>query len=91
MEVVQKNSVKVPNSVIVSGVTGTEAKTSTDTSYHIKALASVYSPVASKTATQTYLSELKKIAKQTGKDFAAVLREEISIIGEAVDLDDSET
>lgn len=34
---------------------------------------------------------LKDIAKQTGKDFAVVLREELSIISEAVDLDNSKT
>ncbi|KAK9980554.1 hypothetical protein ABG768_000152 [Culter alburnus] len=67
------------------------SKTRTDVTYHIRALASVYTPVASKTATQTYLSELKDIAKLTGKDFAAVLREELSVISESVDLDQSET
>ncbi|KAJ8339479.1 hypothetical protein SKAU_G00362650 [Synaphobranchus kaupii] len=70
---------------------GLSPKTQTDTSYHIRALTSVYIPVASKTATQTYLSELKDIAKQAGKDFAAVLREELSIISDAVDLHNSET
>lgn len=67
------------------------SKTQTDTSYHIKTLASVYTPVASKIATQTYLSELKEIAKQTGKDFAAVLRQELSLTSEAVDSDNSDT
>lgn len=145
MDIIQTSSVKIPNSVIVSGVTGTEtdeelhdflkqfgsiqrvipvdfteqesgkrviveyvystamqsllpslphrlnSRTETDVTYHIKALASVYTPIASKTATQTYLTELKDIAKQTGKDFAAVLREELSLISETVDLDRSET
>lgn len=145
MDVIQTNSVKIPNSVIVSGIAGAEtdeelydflkqygsiqriipvdvtdpasgkqvivefvygtaiqsllpslphrlnSKTQTDVTYHIRALTSVYTPVASKTATQTYLSELKDIAKQTGKDFAAVLREELSVISETVDLDHSET
>ncbi|KAK0152792.1 hypothetical protein N1851_005665 [Merluccius polli] len=120
MDVIQANSVKIPNSIIVSGIAGTEtdeelydflkqygsiqrvipvdfaepasgkqvvveyvyaiqsllpslpyrlnSKTQTDVTYHIRALASIYTPVASKTATQTYLSELKDIAKQTGKD-----------------------
>ena len=67
------------------------SKTQTDVTYHIRALASIYTPVASKPATQTYLSELKDIAKQTGKDFAAVLREELSVISETVNLDHSET
>lgn len=145
MDVIQTSRVKIPNSVIVSGIAGTEtdeelfdflkqygsiqrtipvdlaepasgkqvvveyvygtaiqsllpslphrlnSKTQTDVTYHIRALDSVYTPVASKTATQTYLSELKDIAKQTGKDFAAVLREELSVISETVDLDHSET
>ncbi len=145
MDVIQTSSVKIPNSVIVSGIAGTEtdeelydflkeygpiqrripvdsaepasdkqviveyvygtamqsllpslphrlnSKTQTDVTYHIRALASVYTPEASKTATQTYLSELKDIAKLTGKDFAAVLREELSVISESVDLDQSET
>ncbi len=56
------------------------SKIRTDVTYHIRALVSVYTPVASKTATQTYLSELRDIAKLTGKDFAAVLREELSVI-----------
>lgn len=144
MDVVETSSVKIPNSVIVSGITDTEiddelsdflkqygsiqrvipvaltepesakqviveyvygiamqsllpslpyrlnSKANTDVTYHIRALANVYTPVASKTATQTYLSELKDIAKRTGKDFAAVLREELSLIGETVDLDHSE-
>lgn len=144
MDVIQTSSVKIPNSVLVSGIAGTEtdeelydflkqygsiqrvipvdfaepasgkqiiveyvygtaiqsllpslprrlnSKTQTDTTYHIRALASVYTPVASQAATQTYLSELKDIAKQTGKDFAAVLREELSVIGDTVDLEHSE-
>ncbi|KAK0146798.1 Tafazzin [Merluccius polli] len=60
-------------------------------SYCIRALASVYTPVASKTATQTYLSDLREIAKQTGKDLATLLKEELSIISDAVDLENSET
>ncbi len=68
-----------------------DSKTQIDTTYHIRALASVYTPIASKTATQTYLSEVKDIAKQTGKNFAAVLREELSIISETVNLDHSDT
>ena len=59
-------------------------------SYCIRALASVYTPVASKTATPTYLSELNEIAKQTGKDLATLLKEELFIISDAVDLDDLE-
>nr|XP_055072450.1 zinc finger CCHC domain-containing protein 12-like [Misgurnus anguillicaudatus] len=146
MEAVQHNNVKVPNAVIVSGITDTETDEelfdflkqygsieriipidSTHTahsdkqviieyrygtavqalasllpytldtsspakySYCIRTLASVYTPVVSKTATQTYLSELKEIAKQTGKDLATLLKEELSIISNAVDLENPET
>lgn len=148
MEVVQTSSVKIPNSVIVSGVDGTgddeelydflkqygsihrvievdspesetdkqviveytcgaamqslspmlpyklhglHAETQTEITYHIRSLASAYTPVASKSVTQTYLSELKEIAKLTGRDLAAVLKEELSVISEAVDLETTET
>ena len=144
MEVVQTSSVKIPNSVIVSGITNTdtdedlydflkrygsiqrkiqvdslelepdkqviveyeygaavqalspllpyrlEAKDEPDISYHIRALASVYVPVASKTATRTYLSELREIAKLTGEDPLTVLKGELSAISEAIDPDDPE-
>ncbi|XP_030581358.1 zinc finger CCHC domain-containing protein 12-like [Archocentrus centrarchus] len=145
MEVVQQSNVKIPNSVMVSGLSGTEAdeelfdflkqygsiqriipvntpgtdrgkqviveyvhgtavqslssllphkvlsKTLTDVLYLIEALPAVYTPVVSKTATQTYLAELRDIAKQTGKDFATVLREELTSIGKAVDSDNTDT
>lgn len=127
MQVIQTSGVKIPNSVLVSGLIDTEAdedlydflkqygsiqrkipvdlpqsepglqviieftygtalqslssilpyklasKTQTDITYHIKTLASVYTPEVSQSATRMYLSELKEIAKQSGKDFADVL------------------
>lgn len=146
MEAVKHNNVKVPNAVIVSGITDTETddelfdflkqygsieriipvdpshtahsdkqaiieyrygtavqalasllpytlftSSPANYSYCIRALASVYTPEASKTATQTYLSELKEIAKQTGKDLATLLKEELSIISKAVDPENPET
>lgn len=57
----------------------------------LSTLASAYTPAVSKSVTQTYLSELKEEVKQTGRDLAAVLREELSVISEAVDLDNTET
>lgn len=139
MDVIQTSGVKIPNSLVVSGLTDTEAdeelydflkqydsiqrkipvdlpqsesdlqiiveytygtalqslspllpyklvsKTQTNVTYHIKTLASVYTPAVSQSATQMYLTELKEIAKQSGKDFADVLREELSRISETVD------
>ncbi|KAL0199310.1 hypothetical protein M9458_007850 [Cirrhinus mrigala] len=144
MEVVQTSSVKIPNAVIISGITGTEsdehvydflkqygsihriipvdssesetdkqviveyaygtavqslssilphklhqfhARTQANTTYLIRTLASAYTPVVSKSVTQTYLSELKELAKLTGRDLTTILKEELSIISEAVDLD----
>lgn len=148
MEVVQTSSVKIPNSVIISGIIGTEtdedvydflkqygsihriipvdspesetdkqvivefaygtaglslstilphklhqfhARTQTNITYLIRTLASAYTPVVSNSVTQTYLWELKELAKLTGWDLATVLKEELSIISEAVDLDSPET
>ena len=68
-----------------------QSKTQAELTFQIRCLSDVYTPKVSKTATQTYLSELKQIARLAGKDFAAVLREELSVIGEAVHLDDTET
>lgn len=58
-----------------------------DIVYCVETLSTVYSPVVSKTATQTYLTELRDIAKLTGKDFIDVLREELSSITKAADID----
>ncbi|RXN14872.1 zinc finger CCHC domain-containing 12-like protein [Labeo rohita] len=63
------------------------ARTQANTTYLIRTLASAYTPVVSKSVTQTYLSELKELAKLTARDLATILKEELSIISEAVDLD----
>lgn len=57
---------------------------------HIKALASVYAPVVSQSATEMYHTGLKEIAKLSSKDFEDVLRGELSRISETVDREDSE-
>lgn len=141
MEAVIQSNIKIPNSLIVTGLTGTyvdeelfdflkrygsfqivpiestkpevekktfveyttgasvqalspllpyrfSPKTRPDITYLVEALSSVYSPVVSKTATQTYLTELRDIAKLTGKDFTDVLREELYSITKAVDTDE---
>ena len=129
-EVIKTHGVKIPNSVLVSGFTNTEADkdiidflnkhgliertiklddyssdhpgqaiveyssgpsllslmplprsfqsdTQPELTIRIQALSAAYTPPVSKTATQTYLSELKHIAKLAGKDFAEILREEL--------------
>ena len=142
MEVIQKEGVKIPNSLLVSGLVNTPddqelydflkqhgsiqrtiqidlprsekgdqiiveytagtalqslalpyklaSKSRTDVIYHIEALASVYTPAISQSATETYLTELKEIAKLSGKNFAAVLKEELSRITETVSEEDLE-
>lgn len=67
-----------------------QSKTHAELTIHVRALSDVYAPTVSKTVTQTYLSELKQIAKLAGKDFAAVLRNELSVISEAVQVDVTE-
>ena len=130
MEVVDRENVKVPNSVIVSGLTNTELDEevnaflikygriariiridSPESSYHknaiveyesgaavralepllpysyespsevtylIKALPSEYVPTATVSATQSFLSELQKIAKLSGRPFEEILQEQLS-------------
>lgn len=116
MEVVQTSGVKIPNSLLISGITDTEAdeelydflkqygsiqrklpvdlphsdgpqiiveytygtavqslsplvpsklisKAQPKVTYHIKALARVYTPAVSQSVTDVYLTELKEIAK----------------------------
>lgn len=48
--------------------------------YHVKALASVYSSTTGTATTHTFLSELKSIAKMSGKPFEDILHEELSRI-----------
>ena len=52
--------------------------------YQIRALSSVYSCEESFGATTSYLSTLKTIAKQSGKSFNALLREELSQISSSL-------
>ena len=43
------------------------SNTQINVTYHFKALASVYTPAFSQSATETYLTELKEMAKLSGK------------------------
>lgn len=47
---------------------------SPDITYHVRALASVYTLKVGSDVTQTYLDKLKGIAKLSGKDFEEVLK-----------------
>lgn len=58
---------------------------SPDVTYHVRALASVYTQKVSSDVTQTYLDKLKGIAKLTGKDFEEVLKEVMSQIEESIE------
>lgn len=132
MEIVMSEQVKIPNSVIVSGLIGVEfdeeitehlkthgkinrilpieddespfygqliyefesgasmeslqsllpltydSPSRADVTYKVKALASVYTPTASSSATCTYLEELQTIAKLSGKSFEELLRGELA-------------
>lgn len=48
--------------------------------YHVKTLTSVYSSKAGTETTHTFLSELKNIAKMSGKPFGNILQEELTRI-----------
>lgn len=56
--------------------------------YQIRALSSVYSFEESFDATSSYLFTLKTIAKQSGKSFSALLREELSQISSSLVADE---
>lgn len=129
MDFIQRSSVKIPNAVIVDGITGlaqdeevidflkkygdiqrtllvddessefhknliveyssglaVEAlqlllpyrhtlKGNENAVYSVEALSSVYTSKLGSSATKTYLTELKELAKLSGKDYEAVLRE----------------
>ena len=134
MEIVEKESIKVPNSLIISGLSETSVDeeiadylkqygkvsrivdirdelsefngqaiiefesgdavqalepilplhrtSSSDPTvvHHVKTLASVYSSKAGTETTHTFLSELKSIAKMSGKSFENILQEELTRI-----------
>lgn len=130
MEIVEKEGVKVPNSLIVSGLCDTPAdeeigdflkqygkisciiciddvrsefngqaifefesgalepmlplhrasSSNPSITYHVKTLASVYSSKVGTETTHSFLSELKNIAKMSGKPFENILQEELARI-----------
>ena len=140
MEVIQKNDIKVPNAVLISGITETdldedildllkrygavnrlicfndpnsvsgksliveyksgkavldlqsllglphtqEFGSDPTVTYTVVALASVYTKKAGKDATQTYLDEIKAIAKSGGKGYAEVLKDMLTQISKTL-------
>ncbi|KAK0131129.1 hypothetical protein N1851_034178 [Merluccius polli] len=63
--------------------------------HHVQSLASVYTSDVGTSATETYLSGLKDLAKMSGMDFGDILRKELARISESVStetpVDTSET
>ena len=53
--------------------------------YEVKTLSSVYTTKTCSKVTKTYLAELKKLAKQSGKDYGEILQEMMSQIGEDIE------
>lgn len=64
---------------------------STKKSYHIHSLASIYAKSVGHDKTQSYLTELKQIAKLSGKNYAEVLKDMMTEIGETVTAENGET
>lgn len=65
------------------GLKEIESLTTEDATCQIKALAEVYTPTASRSATSSYLEELKDIAKLTGKSFEELLSGELAKLASA--------
>ncbi|CAI5648799.1 unnamed protein product, partial [Oreochromis niloticus] len=139
MDFVEKYAVKVPNAIIVSGVTDREkdkevfefleqhgtirrvlavdddssafhksqivefesgaaveilapklpyllqSTDNPDVSYRIRVLTDVYTKTVGGSVTEAYISNLKGLAKLSGKDFEEVLREAMSTIGKTIE------
>uniref|UniRef100_A0A3Q2VPU6 Paraneoplastic antigen Ma-like C-terminal domain-containing protein n=1 Tax=Haplochromis burtoni TaxID=8153 RepID=A0A3Q2VPU6_HAPBU len=56
-----------------------------DVSYRIRALTDVYTKTVGGSVTEAYISNLKGLAKLSGKDFEEVLREALSTIGKTIE------
>lgn len=137
MDIVTTESIKIPNAVLVSGLTNTEVDneifdflkqygsisriikvptidsetqaiaefahgaavkalednilpyrrpctTKSEVIYYVQSLASVYTSDAGTSATNTYLSGLKDLAKLSGREFGDILREELARISESI-------
>lgn len=140
MEFIEQSGVKVPNSVIVSGIVGSSAEKEvltfltgygsinrtlivedptselhsnliveytygtamqslepmlphtqtlsgeSSSGYCVRALANIFCQKVGGSVTQTYLGELKRVAKLSGKDFEEMLKEALAQIGESMEV-----
>lgn len=59
--------------------------TRANVTFHVCSLASVYTPVVSHSATESYISELQTIAKLTGKSFQLVLQDKLAKLTSTVE------
>ncbi|KAL1274974.1 hypothetical protein QQF64_027788 [Cirrhinus molitorella] len=64
-----------------------ESSSNPSTIFQVRALAAEYVPPASRTATETYLEQLKAIAKESGRPFHSVFQEEFKKLGEIHSVD----
>ncbi|KAG7505791.1 hypothetical protein JOB18_040242 [Solea senegalensis] len=91
MDFIQRSGVKIPNAVIVDGVMGlaqdeeTHTKDDPNVVYNVQTLRSVYTSKLRRSATKTYLTELKELAKLSGNDYEVVLREMMTQISNDVE------
>lgn len=65
-----------------------ELKSNSNAKYYVQTLASVYSTKVGSTVTKTYLDEIKKLAKLSGRGFEEVLMDMMSEISETIETDD---
>lgn len=61
------------------------AKDDSNTVYEVETLSSAYATKVGSNVTKTYLTELKQLAKLSGKEYSEVLKEMMSQIGEDVE------
>lgn len=66
-----------------------ELKDNPDVKYYVQALASVYTTKVGGSVTKTYLDEIKKLAKLSGRGFEEVLKDMMSEISETIEADGS--
>ncbi len=61
-----------------------EVKEKPGAKYHVKAFSSVYTAKMGSSATKSYLDEIKRVAKLSGKDFEEVLKSMMTEISEII-------
>ena len=66
-----------------------ELKDNLDVKYYVQTLESVYTTKVGCSVTRTYLDEIKKLAKLSGRGFKEVLKDMMSEISETIEIDGS--